>query len=814
MKTNYFRFMILSATILFVHFSSFAQINESVSPPTYRSNTDPIVAKESASDVHHRMVQSGLSTPENWSVEKFMPNSKVLIDNKGTEFWLLMERNYDTYVTGIYLDITSDFTTTGYVEIPGLAFYQDFTANPGEITRVELPADVQVMTSEVIENKGIHVVSQQEVAVYGVSLKQYTSDAYLGLPLDILSTQYLVMSYPNLTWYSSYVGPDNLSQFAIVSPYDNVVVTITPSCDTYTGQLAGVPFQITLNQGEAYQVQGYASVDPIYDLTGTVIQSTLPVAVFGGNACASIPTDYAACDHIVEQIPPTSTWGSYFVTYPLEGRENGDTWRILASSDNTMVYIDGANVATLNFGDFYEIILAAPAEIESTNPVLVMQYANGDDFDPNLTQNGDPFMMLIPPSEQFMTHYTFATPSSGFIYNYVTVTIETAGIGTLLLDGVNVEPGLFTAIGATGYSGAGLAIGAGSHTLENTANYPFGIYSYGFADYDSYGYAGGLSLEFIYEGSAPIIVRTQETIDLENAGQVENSPITISASITDPEAPYTQVATLFYKKEGQSAFTQVNFTEGNNSIWSAVIPAADVVTPGVFYYIYASDGQLASTNPAIDPSNNPYSIAILPNVLPVITHTPVTTAPLNQGVVIMADVTDNTNLVESVTLYYRNMGGNPVYNFISMMQTVKGTYEGTIPAAYILEQGTEYYIRAADDFGMSSTFYTSDNPIQINGPMGYDDLASSTNPHLSVYPNPTNGITNITIHVENQAAVSVKVLNTLGEEIVSLIDKTFAPGIYQQEINLKQLQPGCYFCILKYNDSIETIRLIIMGDHK
>ncbi len=84
--------------------------------------------------------------------------------------------------------------------------------------------------------------------------------------------------------------------------------------------------------------------------------------------------------------------------------------------------------------------------------------------------------------------------------------------------------------------------------------------------------------------------------------------------------------------------------------------------PGVHYYIYATDGQLASTNPAIDPVNNPYGIAVLPNVLPVIVHNDVTSAPLEQDLTLLADVTDNTNMVASVTLYYRNKGVTCIYS--------------------------------------------------------------------------------------------------------------------------------------------------------
>ena len=59
--------------------------------------------------------------------------------------------------------------------------------------------------------------------------------------------------------------------------------------------------------------------------------------------------------------------------------------------------------------------------------------------------------------------------------------------------GTAIAAGNFTAIPGSGYSGALLTVALGSHHLVGSL--PFGITVYGFNYAESYGYAGGITLE-------------------------------------------------------------------------------------------------------------------------------------------------------------------------------------------------------------------------------------------------------------------------------------------------------------------------------
>ena len=439
-------------------------------------------------------------------------------DSLGKEFWVAFPSNYNGSTPALSLFISSPSATDGTVAIPGLPWSEDFSVTPGTVTTVEIPsaAQLSVGDSGAVENRGIKVTAADEVTVYGLNRIQATTDAYLGLPVDVLGTEHLVLGWPDLMGQLR-------SEFAVLATEDGTDVTYVPKAKTTSGTDIGVATTTTLNAGEALPV---ASLDG--DLSGSAVTSTKPVAVFGGHECAFVPDDNTwACDHLVEQIPPTSTWGKEFLTVPLKTRQGGDTFRLIASEDGTSVSIDGAVVATLDRGQVHQQLIDGKSTISADKPILVAQYSNGSNFD---GVTSDPFMMLVPPTEQFLSEYTFATPASGFSINFVNVVMPTAAIGDLVLDGAAVPAAEFSQIGSTEFSGAQLDLTAGSHSM--TSKEPFGIYVYGFDSYDSYGYPGGAAFAPINEVTGlaltpptqQVLVNTEACVDAKVTDQF-NEPL-------------------------------------------------------------------------------------------------------------------------------------------------------------------------------------------------------------------------------------------------------------------------------------------------
>lgn len=475
-------------------------------------------------------------------------------DTVGTEFWVAFEPNKNIYAKKV-LFLSSETDATVTISIPGLAtpFTNTYTVTPGIVTEVSDIPDIAFNdATDGTQPLGIHITTaspDQEIAVLGMNNEDKSADGFTALPVDVLGTRYRTLNYlPNPN------NPEWPSQFAVVGTQDNTVLTITPSVDAgVAGSLrpAGVPFNVTINTGDVYQLQAFNA-----DLTGSLIESDKPVAVFSGARRTSVPstTAWASSDHLVEQLTPEDSWGSYFVTVPF-GDRVGDTYRVLASADNTEIRISGNLVSTINTGECYEWIAYESQVIVTSEPTLVAQYANNTQFD---GKPGDQFMLLIPPARNVLQSYTLSTAkaSDGGPWKGVSYLNLWASYGTdVYLDGVLIPTDSWTPFGNGGYVGLNQQIPAGSHTITGSA--PFGVVFYGWDTSYAYGYLGGST---IGQAIAPV---TTLTFDEPVAEDILGNSHMIVVTATDAEGNPVPGAQVDFTVEGANFTSDYAITDVN-----------------------------------------------------------------------------------------------------------------------------------------------------------------------------------------------------------------------------------------------------------
>lgn len=436
-------------------------------------------------------------------------------------------RNLDTVGDGdnlaLRLHLSSRTATVATVSAPGASFEVTAAVVPGKTTVIELPNSLRMGVASLghaegysesgrIQNFGIEVTSDDPIAVYGLDLIQQSSDAYLALPVESLGTDYVVLAYPNEKLVHGYTQSGG-TQIGIVGTADGTAVTITPPVDIspgpdlLSGISAGESVTITLDANETLLLanQGDSSELTVWeDLSGTIISASAPISVFAGHACSSVTQ--AACDHLVEQIPPADTLGRRFLTVPLALRRAGDSYQILATVDDTIVRVDGEELAVLDRGEvrYFELGSERYSVVEATEPVLLAQFSKGAIADGSLNEIGDPFMMLVPPEEQELSTYLVTTapafwpPDPGTPLedrHFLNLVVRGEDIDGVRINNQRIAP-VWYAIGDSGWSGAQVEVTRGLTTRVHhvRSDVGIGLRAYGFAEFDSYGYAAGMRM--------------------------------------------------------------------------------------------------------------------------------------------------------------------------------------------------------------------------------------------------------------------------------------------------------------------------------
>ena len=474
---------------------------------------------------------------------------------EGKDFWFgFMEgRNYQK-VGEHFTEITlSSSYSCNYNIFIGKSIIASFSGTVLPNIPVKIPIDwhlVEATGSEAIQDRAIHLTSDQPLNVYALNWSLRSSEVALIFPTESLGNEYFAMCYtPHINGNGINTGSGRNSEFLIVASQDNTIVNITPTKVTDKGKPANTSFAITLNRGEVYQVQSENLPVPVWpgqgDLTGSYITSNKPVALYSGSLSTTVPsgTTVSAWDHLYEQMPPVQTWGRKFIAVPLKTRHE-DTYRVLASEDNTTVLIGNRPSVQLNKGQYYEFMLlyTEPSLIESDKPILLAQYSNSNSVDFDFTGgDGDPFMVIVSPVNQTREKVAFVAYSSTLIKNkfFINVIVKNDAIDKIRLDNAPVA---FQSLGTTGYSYAQVSLTAGNHLIETIEpGKGFIAYVYGFGDVEAYGYGVGFNLDIVLDlgsnvnangekllvrcdGADPLILNAGNGFDTYNWNTGETTP--------------------------------------------------------------------------------------------------------------------------------------------------------------------------------------------------------------------------------------------------------------------------------------------------
>ena len=457
--------------------------------------------------------------------------------NAGCEYWPLdLDQNYEFEAENQqFAVIVSNLSNTSAAQVTiykdGLVEQQVTVAkndlsiillDPYNIDTAGVSDPAKLLSRRLVSTSPIVAYQFNPLANVGV----FSNDASLLLPTNALGKTYRVMS-----WFQR---SDEIASYFTVVPVDpgNTQVTLTVTAPTLAGPgldalAVGGTTTVTLLQGQVLHVKATGTC---VDLTGSLVTADKRLEVMGGHECANVPMDsscgtaFCCCDHLEEQMFPVDTWGMDYVMAHLYPRGQAqDTIRVLASEAGTTVTVTGANVTVpmLDAGQHFDFRITSNVEVTGTKPILVAQFMEGqtsptgcsdtceqaifnktcggdifgkscnfdEDCCPGVAGIGDPSLILSVPVEQFRNDYVFLVPTK-YAFNYINV-IAPAG-ATVTLDGTTIPAGQFQPIASGTFVATAMAVTEGVHRLS--APEKINVVVYGWDQYVSYGYAGGMNV--------------------------------------------------------------------------------------------------------------------------------------------------------------------------------------------------------------------------------------------------------------------------------------------------------------------------------
>jgi len=378
-----------------------------------------------------------------------------------------------------------------------------------------------------LSSRAFRITSDVPVVAYQFNTldQQYSNDASLLLPTSGLGKDYVVLGYSPSGPVDLPGSPRNRGYITVLGAVENTTVTVTPSYDilngpgvdeveTGVGIKAGTTRTFTIGPFDVLNLETILMKtlkEP--DLTGSIVTSDKPVAVFFGtdlSLISSVNADSTCCaEHLEKQVFPSFAMGQKFVVSHSAQRNNGapeaDYYRIMAYDTATVTTsLPPPNDAfTLAKGQFQKFFSTTGFTVSTTDGYLhVAQFlVAGSDINSPIAGAGDSSLVYVPPVEQRRGLYVFTTGEK-FQSNWAVISMPK---GTpAKIDGKDVastctgplDDGVLDGISYVEWT---CRIADGSHLVHSGsapdhADVPIAVFVFGYYQAGSYAYPAGSDL--------------------------------------------------------------------------------------------------------------------------------------------------------------------------------------------------------------------------------------------------------------------------------------------------------------------------------
>ncbi|XP_048244100.1 uncharacterized protein LOC124146950 [Haliotis rufescens] len=393
----------------------------------------------------------------------------------------------------MFFVILSEFNATVHVE-SGFGISEDLHIQGMVDYKYKVDESFYYQANLQVTDMSFYFTSTEEITLFCYHVLANQGEGYLALPIETLSTEYIVVthidnhtaSYPELPYTKA-----TQTAFLIIATENNTQVDI--SLKIQGPLMAGGCGNGTFFNGESrtftlnkYQTVGAYCAE---DITGTLVTSDKPVAVISGHNMKFTP---GIKDGMQEMLLPVKSFGRSFYFPVPPPSTGGAIYRVVGSTASTSVRSPSVSGISFSVGarESHDITVdstTGPVYIEADKPVLVVQMTIDT-----------PSLAVVPPTSLYSSSYDIGKPVLHATYDlkkvYITVIVPTDKV-------LGIRPQIFPqfkVIKGSCFSEASVELTSpGFYRLTHVDDVPFGAMMYMFPFVDSrcvYTHPAGMNL--------------------------------------------------------------------------------------------------------------------------------------------------------------------------------------------------------------------------------------------------------------------------------------------------------------------------------
>jgi PKD repeat protein len=144
-------------------------------------------------------------------------------------------------------------------------------------------------------------------------------------------------------------------------------------------------------------------------------------------------------------------------------------------------------------------------------------------------------------------------------------------------------------------------------------------------------------------------------------------------------------------------------------------------------------------------------------------------------------------------------------SYVPNAQSIWTEKQTNLPAGAANSDNVKFKFSYEVGSGYGNNFYL--DAIRIENVTGVQELATMLG--VQVYPNPSNGLTRISMNLPENGKLAINLVDVLGRTVANVYNGSVNSGEQVYSVDVNSIDAGIYFMQFNYNDKTAAVKLIV-----